>query len=99
MSRVISELARAIPKESLHWAGHSPPRLGVVSSIEPPQLVMLREDPASGKKRKVITGLLVDSLIVSQNGGAGPITTFHRQRKGGSERELGGDQGRTHRAS
>lgn len=57
--------------------------------MEPPQLGMLREDPASGKKKEVIIVLLTDSLLVSQNGGVGPITTFHRWRKGGSERGAG----------
>lgn len=46
--------------------------------MEPPQLGMLREDPASGKKKEVIIVLLTDSLLVSQNGGVGPTTTFHR---------------------
>lgn len=46
-------------------------------------------------RKKVVNVLLIDSLTVSQNGGGGPITTFHIRRKGGSERDLGGDQGLT----
>lgn len=56
---------------------------------------MLQGASDSGKKNEVAIVLLTDSLTVSQKAGAGPITTFYRWRKGGSEREIGGDQGHT----
>lgn len=89
MSQVILELARAIPKGSLHWGKTLSPSTWGCVRMEPPQLGMLREDPASGKKKEVIIVPLTDSLLVSQNRGVGPIATFHRWRKGGSERGAG----------
>lgn len=63
--------------------------------MEAPQLGMLQGNPASEKKKAVPTVLLTDSSMVSQNARARPVTTFYRWRKGGSDRELGGDQRHT----
>lgn len=56
---------------------------------------MLQGAPASGKEKEVAIVLHIGSLTVSQKAGAGPVNTFYRWRKGGSEREMGGDQGHT----
>ena len=56
---------------------------------------MLQGAPASGKEKEVAIVLHICSLTVSQKAGAGPVTTFYRWRKGGSEREMGGGQGHT----